>query len=559
MSARSVPQLSDAMSHQDFSSTRTPLLYTTDAARPSSPFFPAPSPFVSPTVIGPSFPLSPPCHHTALTFSSHPSTFYQSYHSHPHHHSSWRCSIMQLTGRAIFTISVCLLLALLVLLTCHLLAPSHDSLFAVLSRMRPHFGHSSQLMPAAYAPGGAPPALGSPMHGWMPALSPMASVRMQAMPLGHAAAQGRTAGSITPGSGDASGSTDDERRLRQLGVLASYLSASEQRFTAPANSAASPGFLVTATRFWCRQESDLTHLSSFLDSASHYSDVILIGLNIEADRCSTADWLLRQGWGRSVHVVPVVPWLSVTGSLNALLLYASRLSFSRILYQSIEVTASVAAINSLLSHLDHHTLVVGACLAPYHSCPSSQPSGAATYAVISGVNNPWNTLAVWHIPSLLKTGFLMVSDSGREGGTEGQEEGPTIALLQWMARRWEDKTDLMALDRTATNTDQTQPPSRDAREDEVAAAMRCEAKLVTLRPDAVHWAAVEGSERQAYVERKLKSKRQRYEEQMERLGIEQGVVRFIVEEDSDKDARASKVAAAAVEAAASRRTIPIGH
>ena len=530
--------------NEQFSTDRTPLLFISDAPRPSSPSFVTSPPSLLSNTNATTFPLSPPYHHTALTFSSPPSTLHSSsyYYSspaspHSHSHTSKGGWTINFTYRAVMTLVVCLLLALLVLVTCHMLAPSHVSLFTVLSRMRPHFGHSSQLLAPAFAQDGA----ASGMRG--------------ILSLQAAAHDGeRMAASVTPPQ---SGLAIDERRQRQLGILASYLSVSGQRFTPPPNSANSLGFLVTATRFWCTKESDLTPLSAFLVSASHYSDVILIGLNIEADQCSTADWLKREGWGESVHVVPIVPWLSVTGALNSLLLYASRLSFSRILYQSVEITATVAAINSLLSHLDHRTLVVGACLVPYHSCPTVQPTASAAYAVISGVNNPWNTLAVWHIPSLLKTGFLMVSDSGREGASEGQEEGPTIALLQWMARRWEDKADHAALDKPSTGS--VQPPSRDATEDEVAAAMRCEAKLITLRPDAVRWAAVEGVARQAYVERKLKSKRERYEEQMERLGIEKGVVRFIVEQGSDVEAAALKPAAPSEEVGVSRRSIPIGH
>ena len=370
----------------------------------------------------------------------------------------------------------------------------------------------------------------------------------------------RMAASITPSQSDASASSTDTASSRlnnQLALLASYLTAAPHRFTPPPNSASSPGFLVTATRFWCTTDADLPRLAAFVDSALSYSDVVLIALNVEADECSTVEWVEAAGWGRSVHVVPVVPWLSVTAALNALLLYASRLSFSRILYQSVEITASVAAINSLLSHLDHRTLVVGACLDPYHSCPTTQPTATAAYAAINGVNNPWNTLAVWHIPSLLKTGFLMVSDSGTAGGTSGQEEGPTIALLQYMAHRFE----------TTTPTPTPSPPSRDTSDDSVAAAMRCEAKLVTLpAANAVQWAAsVGGSGRRAAVERKLRSKRQRYDEQMERLGIEHGVVRFVVEEASGSSVETDGVAAREVAGAAddgvgaSRRPIPIGH
>ena len=485
----------------DLSSTdRTPLLYTysdVDHSPSSSAFTSSSSPQHS---NGPGHPLSPPYHHTALAFHQpHHSSLHPFFHTPP---TSSRSCRLYFTSRALITIFVCLALALVVLVSCHMLTPSTAGLFAALSRMRPHFGHSSQLLHAAYAPNASPSGM-------------------------------RAMLSLDRG-------TTDAQRQQQLGIVDAYLSASEGRFAPPPNSASSPsGLLVTATRFCCTKESDLAHLSAFLSSASRYSDAVLIALNLEADRCSTAEWLKREGWGQSVHVVPVVPWISVTAGLNALLLYASHLSFTRILYQSVEVTASVAAVDSLLSHLDAHTLVVGACLAPYQSCPSIAPHPAAAFTVINGVNNPWNTLAAWHVPSLLKTGFLMVSDSGAEGGEEGQEEGPTIALLQWMARRWEDRTELTS-----------------AADDSVAAAMRCEAKLITLPQGAVQWAAVEGSERQAYVERKLRSKRERYEAQMERLGIEKGVVRFIVEESAHG---AVAQAAPVAEAAASRRPITIGH
>ena len=87
------------MSQQQLSTPRTPLLYTTDAVRPSSPFILSPAPFHPPTttsISSPSYPISPPCHHTALTFS-HPASFFPSTTQSYSHSASMLCYLVHVS------------------------------------------------------------------------------------------------------------------------------------------------------------------------------------------------------------------------------------------------------------------------------------------------------------------------------------------------------------------------------------------------------------------------------------------------------------------------------
>ena len=345
---------------------------------------------------------------------------------------------------------------------------------------------------------------------------------------------------------------------RQLALIASYL----ERRTAPAAAAASADvvtaasssapFLVTATRFWCQKPSDLERLSAFISQAVRYSDAVLVAVNVEKDKCSIARVL--QSASPLLHIVPIVPWLSVTAALNTLTLYAARLRAPYILFQSVEIAATTRHVHALLSHLSPSTLCVGLCL-PHQSCAE------AGEAVITGSNNPWNTFAVWHVDSLMRVGFLPVSDSRLDGDDEGQEEGPTISLLQMIAAKQRETQRL-----------QEKETAAEDRQKAEGAVLRWEAKLLRVSR-GVDWAEVADAARRAYVERKLSGKRRKFEQQIARLGIERGVVSIVVADDADEQGRddgqtqdgdgdaAEPSAAAQISSRkkASKSLIPIGH
>ena len=294
---------------------------------------------------------------------------------------------------------------------------------------------------------------------------------------------------------------------RKLQLLAAYLGRPPAQQDTASSESTRFG-LVTATRFWCSEPAELERLSAFIASAVQYSDAVLIALNVERDRCSTAAFFAASPHAAALHVLPMLPWLSVTAALNSLTLYAARMRSPLVLFQSVEVTASVQAVQTLRRHLTSSTICVGLCL-PHQSCE------AVGDAAMTGTNNPWNTLALWHVDSLLRTGFLSVSDSRGAGDDEGQEEGPTLSVLQMLT--WNQRQRIAG--RESSGVDET----------------RWEAKLLRLRSSsaAVQWAEVAGDERRLYVERKLQSKRRRFDAQMQRLTIRPGVVTVVFDNDDE--------------------------
>jgi hypothetical protein len=90
------------------------------------------------------------------------------------------------------------------------------------------------------------------------------------------------------------------------------------------------------------------------------------------------------------------------------------------------------AMFALKSKMDMNTtLVVGAVLQGHQYCDTSD----GTEVELTGRTTPWNTLALWNLPKLALTGFLLVSEGlhldedGKEGAG-GVEEVCTIAMLQ---------------------------------------------------------------------------------------------------------------------------------
>jgi hypothetical protein len=132
---------------------------------------------------------------------------------------------------------------------------------------------------------------------------------------------------------------------------------------------------------------------------------------------------IRQRCPPNIYVLPVTPWYQFVSALNALLLYATHdVKAHCILFVSAEVSASASCIATLLRHLKDDTLVVGAAMNGhvYNSKPGEN-------VVLTGRTCPWNTLAIWNVPKLCQTGFVMVSDLGSAGGVE---ECAAVALQQ---------------------------------------------------------------------------------------------------------------------------------
>jgi UDP-glucuronate 4-epimerase len=133
----------------------------------------------------------------------------------------------------------------------------------------------------------------------------------------------------------------------------------------------------------------------------------------------------------NIHVLPIVGWSGFTPALNALANKASEIATADlpankdphyILYQSLEVLPTVAAVAELRQRMNSNILVCGAALEGHLFDPG------LSIVHLSGATCPWNTFALWTLSSLLRTGFLPVSDGHASVG--GVEEVACVAVQQ---------------------------------------------------------------------------------------------------------------------------------
>uniref|UniRef100_A0A7R9ZI32 Uncharacterized protein n=1 Tax=Craspedostauros australis TaxID=1486917 RepID=A0A7R9ZI32_9STRA len=115
------------------------------------------------------------------------------------------------------------------------------------------------------------------------------------------------------------------------------------------------------------------------------------------------------------HVLPVTPWGKFVPALNALVRYASEdVGVDLIMFVSAEVDASANTIATLCNHVvtkDDDTLVAGAVL-------NGHEYSKGQCVPLTGRTCPWNTLAVWNVEKLSRTGFQLYSDLGTHAGVE---------------------------------------------------------------------------------------------------------------------------------------------
>ena len=149
---------------------------------------------------------------------------------------------------------------------------------------------------------------------------------------------------------------------------------------------------------------------------------------------------ILQTKGTTIHVLPITPWGKFTPALNAIISWSARQHAQYLLLVSAEVQMTSDAMDALMNKMDvDTTLVVGAVLQghQHHSSTTTDDGigGDGNEVELTGRTTPWNTLALWNLPKLALTGFLLVSDglNTDENGNEveaGVEEVCTIATLQ---------------------------------------------------------------------------------------------------------------------------------
>ncbi|MEA3383870.1 MAG: hypothetical protein U9Q20_04230 [Campylobacterota bacterium] len=191
----------------------------------------------------------------------------------------------------------------------------------------------------------------------------------------------------------------------------------------------------------------------------------------------------KEDFQKKIEIFHIEPWISFTQPLNLLVEKALSLGAKELLFQSIEVEISLDDMETLESHLENDTLVVGAKLHNRHGHTNET-------CKIDGWSSPWNTLALWNIEKLGLTGFLSISSGNLENIPGGIEEVVTISLLQQL------KVNQM------------------------------KAKLINL--SSVVWeTSWDCEKREEYHENKMRSKDERAKKQLEKLGVKAGEVIII--------------------------------
>lgn len=221
---------------------------------------------------------------------------------------------------------------------------------------------------------------------------------------------------------------------------------------------------------------DLSQFSHWCQLALGYADHVLIATD---DQLFQVISQMRTPF-KQVSPLRVRPWHGFSIPLNTIVAEATRLNGYTLLMQSFEVFVSPQSVEVMQAHLASETLVVGARLTPDHG-------GTTGVKPIDGLTTPWNTLALWDLDKLQRTGFRDVPSELLNGIPGGMEEVSTISLLQHL---FPDCT---------------------------------QAKIVTL-PDVQWNLSWNDAERSLYHHQKILTKRERAEMQLKHLPVPRGTV-----------------------------------
>eukprot|EP00128_Syssomonas_multiformis_P004088 Colp12_sorted_trinity150504_noHs@22396 len=173
---------------------------------------------------------------------------------------------------------------------------------------------------------------------------------------------------------------------------------------------------------------DIMALGKFIVRAKKFSDAIAVAYDASDALLAqqVVDVVARLSDKVPVVAVPVMIWGSFIPALNALVYHAAAVQATNILFLSVEVALSRHSVDTLHRYMDEETLVVGAALDGHEFSEGEQE--------LSGVTTPWNTAAVWNVPSLMKTGFLGIAEGYTTADGKvmpaGVEEVSVIALHQ---------------------------------------------------------------------------------------------------------------------------------
>jgi len=184
--------------------------------------------------------------------------------------------------------------------------------------------------------------------------------------------------------------------------------------------------LCTITRYYGNTENDLEQLYRFIDQAQTYSNRILIGVHIEKDLTDCIRKYSQRERLSNIPIdfLPIKPWIGISTPLNILLNHLPSNETS-VIIQSVEIQCTSEHIDCLRAYLkEDNVLCVGAVLDGHQRIDN--PSNRI-YLPLQGDTSPWNTLIIWNLEKLRRTGFPMCCDLVNP---PGMEDSAVIGLQQ---------------------------------------------------------------------------------------------------------------------------------
>lgn len=178
--------------------------------------------------------------------------------------------------------------------------------------------------------------------------------------------------------------------------------------------------ILIGTRFFEKKPDKIKIIEEFAHQALLCGTPLLVAVNIREDKTGVINNPKLKLPG--IQVFGVNPWGKFIPALNVLVSKAKTNGADFLLLASAEMRFTPQHFYQLQTFMDKDTLVVGAAL-PGHDFQEGEREG-------NGKTVPWNTLSLWNLEYLSRTGFPLISDALADGKNAGVEEVSTIALLQ---------------------------------------------------------------------------------------------------------------------------------
>jgi len=197
-----------------------------------------------------------------------------------------------------------------------------------------------------------------------------------------------------------------------------------------------------------------------------------------------------------IHVLPVTPWGKFVPALNAIVSWCANHKCQYLLFASAEVQLTQEVMNVMISKMDiERTLVVGTVLSG-HEYEQPINNEGEIEVELTGRTTPWNTCALWNLPKLALTGFLLVSEGlhpeQEEGiSSAGVEEVVAIATLQRILQPCNAQAKLVSIPGTSWgiqdfNNDEKRKEWHEKKMQSKLTRAKCQLDLLGLSGTVIH-------------------------------------------------------------------------